>query len=100
MGSFTKATLAILAMVGSAAILATNASAFEAPEGWEKCYGISLKGQNDGMASGDDAEIPGTSTVDYDGNAWKLVKEGTCTSITTPHGPGSLEPLADRPPKS
>ncbi len=33
------------------------------------------------------------STTDYQGNAWKLVPAGTCTTIETPKGMGSLEPI-------
>ncbi|HJO66760.1 MAG TPA: DUF2282 domain-containing protein, partial [Sphingomonas sanguinis] len=36
----------------------------------------------------------GTSKVNYQGNAWKMVKAGTCTKISTPKGPGSLTPKA------
>ncbi len=38
----------------------------------EKCYGVSLKGQNDCKA-GAGTTCAGTSTVDYQGNAWTLV---------------------------
>ncbi len=34
----------------------------------------------------------GTSTADYQGNAFKLVPTGTCTGISTPNGAGSLKP--------
>ncbi|WP_163980953.1 BufA1 family periplasmic bufferin-type metallophore, partial [Raoultella ornithinolytica] len=30
----------------------------------------------------------------YQGNAWKLVKAGSCTTIKTPKGNGSLTPRA------
>ncbi len=43
----------------------------------EKCYGISLAGQNDCKA-GPGTTCAGSSTVDYQGNAWTLVPEGTC----------------------
>lgn len=43
----------------------------------EKCYGISLKGQNDCKA-GPGTTCAGTSTVDYQGNAWTLVPKGDC----------------------
>ncbi len=66
----------------------------------EKCYGVVAKGQDDGLASGPNADIPGSSTVDYDGNAYKWVQQGTCKTISTPHGAGSLTPIPDRPPKS
>ncbi len=35
----------------------------------------------------------GTSTIDYQGDAWKLVPKGTCVTTNTPLGPGSLEPI-------
>jgi uncharacterized membrane protein len=31
--------------------------------------------------------------VDYQGNAWKYVPAGTCTSIKTPKGMGTLESM-------
>jgi uncharacterized membrane protein len=31
--------------------------------------------------------------VDYQGNAWKMVPKGTCASIKTPKGMGSLTPV-------
>ncbi len=43
----------------------------------EKCYGVSLAGQND-CAAGPGTSCAGTSTVDYQGNAWTLVPKGTC----------------------
>jgi uncharacterized membrane protein len=35
----------------------------------------------------------GTSKVDYQGNAWKYVAKGTCTTMKTPKGMGSLKPI-------
>ena len=58
----------------------------------EKCWGIALKGQND-CAAGSGTTCAGTSKVDYQGKSWKLVPKGTCTTIQTPFGPGSLEPI-------
>ncbi|MFY9209660.1 MAG: DUF2282 domain-containing protein [Aestuariivita sp.] len=49
----------------------------------EKCYGVSLAGQND-CAAGPGTTCAGTSTVDYQGNAWTLVDAGTCTSMELP----------------
>jgi uncharacterized membrane protein len=57
--------------------------------GNEKCYGVALAHQNDCKA-GPGTTCAGTSTVNYQGSAWSLVKEGTCTTITTPKGMGSL----------
>ncbi len=56
---------------------------------FEQCFGVALKGHNDCFA-GAGTTCAGTSTVDYQGNAFKLVKKGTCTTITTPNGHGSL----------
>jgi uncharacterized membrane protein len=58
---------------------------------FETCYGVALKGQNDCYA-GAGTTCAGTSTVDYQGNAFKLVAKGTCTTISTPKGAGSLTP--------
>jgi uncharacterized membrane protein len=59
----------------------------------EKCYGVALKGQNDCMA-GAGTTCAGTNTVDYQGDAFKLVAKGTCTTMQTPKGTGSLTPKA------
>lgn len=58
---------------------------------FEKCYGVALKGQNDCYA-GAGTTCAGTNTVDYQGNAFKLAAKGTCTTMQTPKGPGSLTP--------
>lgn len=58
----------------------------------EKCYGVALAGKND-CAAGPGTSCAGTSTRDYQGNAWKLVEKGTCTKIETPKGNGSLKPV-------
>ncbi len=58
----------------------------------DKCFGVALKGHNDCYA-GAGTTCAGTSTVDYQGNAFKLVPHGTCAKITTPKGHGSLPPL-------
>ena len=59
----------------------------------EKCFGVALKGHNDCYA-GAGTTCAGTSTVDYQGNAFKLEPKGTCTTMNTPNGPGSLTPKA------
>jgi uncharacterized membrane protein len=64
-----------------------------AAQDMEKCYGVSLAGQND-CAAGPGTTCAGTSKVDYQGNAWTLVPAGTCTTMELPDGRmGSLEPL-------
>lgn len=72
--------------------LAAGAHAADAPAPTEKCYGVSLAGQND-CAAGPGSTCAGTSKTNYQGNAWTLVPKGTCTAIKTPKGHGSLKPL-------
>ncbi len=57
----------------------------------EPCFGTAVKGQNDCYA-GAGTTCAGTSTADWQGNAFKLVPKGSCTSIVTPKGNGSLSP--------
>jgi uncharacterized membrane protein len=61
--------------------------------GKEKCYGVAKAHQNDCMA-GAGTSCAGTSKVDYQGDAWMLVAKGTCVTIKTPKGMGSLTPKA------
>jgi uncharacterized membrane protein len=82
-----------LASLASAAPL-TEAEVQEAmSKGMEKCYGVAMAGQND-CAAGPGTTCQGTSTVDYQGNAWKFVDGGTCATMELPDGRhGSPEPL-------
>ena len=83
---------ALASMAGAAPLTEAEAEAAMAA-GKEKCYGVSLAGMND-CAAGPGTTCQGTSTVDFQGNAWKFVIGGTCTSIEVPGGrKGSLEPL-------
>ncbi|WP_135503684.1 DUF2282 domain-containing protein [Roseovarius aestuariivivens] len=83
---------AAIASAVTAALAAHTTTAAQAAEK-EKCYGISLAGEND-CAAGAGTTCAGTSTVDYQGNAWTLVDKGTCTEIDLPGDrTGSLEPL-------
>lgn len=89
--SKTTKTLAAAGAV-AAALSATLAVPAQA-QAKEKCYGVSLAGKND-CAAGPGTTCAGTSTVDYQGNAWTLVDNGTCAEIELPDGRmGSLEPL-------
>jgi uncharacterized membrane protein len=87
------AVTAALASTAFAAPL-TNAEASAALAAHKvKCFGVALKGQND-CAAGPGTTCQGTSTVDFQGNAWKFVQGGTCTSISLPNGKtGSLKPV-------
>ncbi|WP_159982625.1 MULTISPECIES: DUF2282 domain-containing protein [unclassified Novosphingobium] len=73
--------------------IAGNAAAAPAAAPMEKCYGVSLAGKNDCKA-GAGTTCAGTSKTNYQGNAWKLVKAGTCETMKTPKGHGSLTPRA------
>ena len=76
--SKTTKTLALAASVATAvAGLAHTAQA----QAQEKCFGVSLAGEND-CAAGPGTTCAGTSTVDYQGNAWTLVPAGTCEEMT------------------
>lgn len=58
----------------------------------EKCYGVAMAGKND-CVSGPGTTCAGSSKVDYQRNAFKLVAKGTCTTMKTPKGMGSLKPV-------
>ena len=96
MSVFAKSasSLALAGAVATAvAMLSTAASAGPvANDGTkEKCFGISLKGQND-CAAGTHS-CAGSSTIDYDGQSFKLVPIGSCVTMKTPTGMGSLTPV-------
>lgn len=74
----------------TAGLAATPAAAQKQP--MEKCYGIAKAGKND-CAAGPGTSCAGSSTRDYQGNAWKLVPKGSCENIETPKGNGSLKPI-------
>lgn len=83
---------ALASMAGAAPLTKAEADAAVAAKK-EKCFGVALKGQND-CAAGPGTTCQGTSTVDFQGNAWKFVPGGTCTSITLPNGQhGSLKAI-------
>ncbi|WP_067734425.1 BufA1 family periplasmic bufferin-type metallophore [Novosphingobium naphthalenivorans] len=75
-----------------AGVLAVPPAGAKDKPAMEKCYGVAKAGHND-CAAGPGTSCAGTSARDYQGNAWKLVKKGTCTSIRTPQGAGSLTPV-------
>lgn len=88
------------AFAAALGIVASSQSAGAAEEGdMEKCYGIAKAGEND-CAAGKGTTCAGTSKIDYQGNAWKLVPKGTCTTMELPGDrKGSPEPLErDVPP--
>ncbi|WP_299207321.1 DUF2282 domain-containing protein [uncultured Tateyamaria sp.] len=93
-------TMKSVAIVGAvAAAMTAHSTTTASAAGKEKCYGISLAGEND-CAAGAGTTCAGTSTVDYQGNAWTLVDAGTCAEIELPAladgtpRQGSLEELS------
>lgn len=92
----TTATIARFAGLAATAALVAGAAAApvaaQSKPAMEKCYGIAKAGQN-GCSAGPGTSCAGSSTRDYQGNAWKLVQKGTCLATKTPKGPGSLTPI-------
>jgi uncharacterized membrane protein len=108
MSNRTTSTIIAGALLAAVSALATNAASAEDFTAQQKkiqaehtaqvksgkvepCFGAALKGQNDCYA-GAGTTCAGTSSSDYQGTAFKLVPKGTCTSISTPNGMGSLSP--------
>ena len=91
-GFLASAVATALASIAMAAPLSDAQHKDAMSKGMEKCYGVSLAGQND-CASGPGTSCQGSSTVDYQGNAWKYVDKGTCAAMQTPKGMGSLTPI-------
>lgn len=86
------AGLGALALAASVTASLADAPASAQAGAKERCYGVALAGKND-CAAGPGTSCAGTSTRDYQGDAWKYVDKGTCTSIETPKGKGSLTPI-------
>lgn len=87
----TLAAIAVLSLMGGAAMAQDKMA--KNPAATEKCYGVAKAGHNDCKA-GPGTTCAGTSKVDYDGKAYKEVPAGTCVTMKTPKGPGSLTPKA------
>ena len=89
LGASALAGAVAMAISGATLIASTDT----ASAATEKCYGVAMAGKND-CAAGPGTTCAGTSKVDYQGNAWKTVDAGTCTSMEVEGGRmGSLEPL-------
>lgn len=76
----TTISIAASALAAAALLAASSSSAQERQAPQERCYGIALAGQND-CAAGPGTSCAGTSTVNYQGNAWKYVETGTCVRL-------------------
>ena len=80
--TYMKSSFGLGAALTCALTLAGTTGA-HAQDGMEKCFGVSLAGQND-CAAGSGTTCAGTSKVDFQGNAWKMVPTGTCTTMELP----------------
>ncbi len=85
-------TALTLAALGASIAQAQDTMKKETKAEKERCYGVSLAGKND-CAAGPGTTCAGTSKTDYQANAWKYVAKGTCVTMETPKGKGSLEPV-------
>jgi uncharacterized membrane protein len=80
-----------LVIAGALAAALSGVAGMASAQENEKCFGVALAGQND-CAAGEGTTCAGTSKVDYQGNSWKLVPAGTCTTMELP-------PAADGSPR-
>ena len=85
--ALATAALALATLAGTAMADTTTSNG----AAMEKCYGVAMAGKNDCKA-GAGTSCAGSAKKDYDAMHWKNVPAGTCTSIKTPHGMGSLTP--------
>ena len=90
----TVLTSAMIAGAVAAALTTSNVTPAKA-QAKEKCFGISLAGQND-CAAGPGTTCAGTSTVDYQGNAWTLVPAGDCEKYGVEEDTAQFELPEDR----
>ncbi len=92
----TLSAAALTLALGSALALSSAPASAQADQ--EKCFGVALKGKND-CASGPGTSCAGSSKVDYQGSAWKMVPKGSCektASPTSPTGHGQFAAFAEK----
>ncbi|MDQ7018496.1 MAG: DUF2282 domain-containing protein [Robiginitomaculum sp.] len=77
MNAYTKISVAALS-VASIALTAGVANAAKVKGPKEKCYGITLAGENDCGNLAGTHSCQGQSTVSYDAGEWQFVAKGTC----------------------
>ena len=76
------------AMLASAVALAVSEGVAPMPasaSSSERCFGIALAGKND-CGAGSGTTCAGTSTIDYQGNAWSSVPRGDCEKYGVEEG--------------
>lgn len=94
MSKQTTAAALALALGAAMTVASLPAAADDMMAGKEKCFGVALKGKNDCKA-GAGTTCAGTSTKDYQGNAWKMVPKGTCEKTASPTSPTGFGQLAE-----
>jgi uncharacterized membrane protein len=73
----------LASLIGAVATVNATAADKSMAAEKEKCFGIAMKGKND-CAAGAGTSCAGTSKVDYQGDAWKFVPKGSCTTMKAP----------------
>lgn len=86
--------MALVAALGSAMSASASAHMEQGAKGKEKCYGVSLAGKND-CAAGPGTSCAGSSKVDYQPSAWRLVPAGTCVTTKSPTSPTGFGQLKE-----
>jgi uncharacterized membrane protein len=89
---YLSALALTVAALASNSASATDAKATDKKAAKERCYGVSMAGEND-CAAGPGTSCAGSAKKDYQGDAWKYVPSGSCVQIKTPNGKGSLTPI-------
>ena len=94
MNTIKLAAAVTLASLTSGVALAQNSTMQQSKDkpAMEKCYGVAMAGQNDCKA-GAGTTCAGTQKTDYERDHFKSVPVGTCATIKTPHGMGTLKPM-------
>jgi len=90
--------LAAGTVAGAVALAMASSTVLSVPaeaQAKEKCYGISLAGKND-CAAGPGTTCAGTSSVNYQGNAWTLVPAGDCVKYGVGESTAQFELPGDR----
>ncbi len=70
------------ALAGAVALAALTTPQAASAADMEKCYGVAKAGKNDCKA-GPGTSCAGTSTKDFQGNAFLLVPAGTCEKLAS-----------------
>jgi len=87
MNVYTKISVATLS-VASIALTAGVANAAKVKGPKEKCYGITLAGENDCGNLAGTHSCQGQSTVSFDAGEWQFVAKGTCNATVVKDASG------------